>query len=233
MSDHGKDDIDDDDLNATNSGIADESKTLLQGGAEHTEIPFCGCLSVRFYQPYFDVDTAEIMSRISHAMFYCKRSENFFAFTQEKPDAYGPVWISTSLVFTVLLTSHINSWLLHWMTGRSWCVGKDDLQIIHLANSIITAYYHLNATYLCRVYDFQSIVKAPSLIYGFAGGAPVGIWFALRQFGAPTKLISIISLYGYSLFVYIPATVRLHSFPAFITSLISSATLTTYYDLFM
>jgi ABC-type dipeptide/oligopeptide/nickel transport system permease component len=83
------------------------------------------------------------------------------------------------------------------------------------------------------VYDFQSIVKAPSLIYGFAGGAPVGIWFALRQFGAPTKLISIISLYGYSLFVYIPATVRLHSFPEFITSLISSATLTTYYNLFM
>ena len=133
MSDHGKDEIDDDDLNATNNGVVDENKTLLQNGAEFPEIPFCGCLSVRFYQPYFDVDTSEIMSRISHAMFYCKRSENFFALTQDKPDAYGPVWISTSLVFTVLLTSHINSWLLHWMTGRSWCVVRLNTKLTVLA----------------------------------------------------------------------------------------------------
>ena len=56
MSDHGKDEIDDDDLNATNNGVVDENKTLLQNGAEFPEIPFCGCLSVRFYQPYFDVE---------------------------------------------------------------------------------------------------------------------------------------------------------------------------------
>ena len=89
----------------------------------------------------------------------------------------------------------------------------------------------MNFFHLCRVYDFQSIVKAPSLIYGFAGGAPVGIWFALRQFGATTKLIAIISLYGYSLFVYIPATVRLHRFLD--VTQISNSNLTTLYHLYM
>ena len=25
---------------------------------DQSDIPFCGCLSVRFYQPFFDIDTS-------------------------------------------------------------------------------------------------------------------------------------------------------------------------------
>lgn len=60
---------------------------------EMPDIPFCGCLSVRFYQPYFDVDTDDIVKRVSHAMFYCRREELFLTLVDEKPDAYGPVWV--------------------------------------------------------------------------------------------------------------------------------------------
>lgn len=116
-----KDDIAaDEEMNAGNGTHSNENSSLIQDNNSGREIPLCGCLSVQFYKPYFDVDTAEVLSRISHSLIYCGRSENFLALTNDKPDAYGPIWIPTTLVFTVALTSHINSWLIHWMTSKSW-----------------------------------------------------------------------------------------------------------------
>ena len=57
------------------------------------DIPFCGCLSVRYYQPFFDVDTVDVVSRLSSALFYCKREQNFLSQIEERPDAYGPFWV--------------------------------------------------------------------------------------------------------------------------------------------
>ena len=59
-----------------------------------------------------------------------------------------------------------------------------------------------------RVYDFQSIVTASSLVFGFAVGAPVGIWFVLKQHTTTLRVVTVGCLYGYSLFIFIPATVR-------------------------
>jgi protein YIPF1/2 len=61
--------------------------------AEHPDIPFCGCLSVRYYQPFFDVDTTDITSRLLSALFYCKREQNFLEQITDRPDAYGPFWV--------------------------------------------------------------------------------------------------------------------------------------------
>ena len=33
-----------------------------------TDIPLCGILSVKFYKPYFDVDTKDITNRLYHAL---------------------------------------------------------------------------------------------------------------------------------------------------------------------
>jgi hypothetical protein len=60
-----------------------------------------------------------------------------------------------------------------------------------------------------REYDFQSVLTASSVVYGFAAGAPLGIWFALRQLtGLKVAIITTVCLYGYSLTVFIPAVVR-------------------------
>jgi hypothetical protein len=45
------------------------------------------------------------------------------------------------------------------------------------------------------------------LVYGFAGGVPLALWFVFRQFEARLRLITAICLYGYSLFIFIPAAV--------------------------
>mmetsp|Transcript_28293 Transcript_28293/g.27128 ORF Transcript_28293/g.27128 Transcript_28293/m.27128 type:complete len:142 (-) Transcript_28293:95-520(-) len=83
------------------------------------EIPLCGFLSVQYYQPYFDVETSDITSRISYAMFYCKK-DTFLQHIKDRPDAYGPLWIATTLIFTVAVTSHINSWIKSYISGKNW-----------------------------------------------------------------------------------------------------------------
>lgn len=68
-------------------------------GNQRDDMPFCGCLTIKYYQPYFDVDTKDITSRVGSALFYCRANsgENFMALTADKPDAYGPFWVSTSV----------------------------------------------------------------------------------------------------------------------------------------
>lgn len=68
---------------------------------EQPEIPFCGCLSVRYYQPFFDVDTTDVLNRIGSAVFFCNRDQNFLSLIGDKPDAYGPFWVTIILPFRI------------------------------------------------------------------------------------------------------------------------------------
>lgn len=86
----GRDD-DDEEMNSSSARLISEPR---KDGLDPADIPFCGCLSVRFYQPYFDLDTDDVTARISHAAFYCQREGNFLTLIGEKPDAYGPIWVS-------------------------------------------------------------------------------------------------------------------------------------------
>ena len=86
------------------------------------EVPFCGCLSVQYYRPYFNVDTEDVFNRILNAVSYCRRDQTFLSLVDDRPDAYGPFWIATTLVFTVAVASHINRWITSWMDGSVWYV---------------------------------------------------------------------------------------------------------------
>jgi protein YIPF1/2 len=140
------------------------------------EMPFCGCMSIRYYQPFFDIDTADITSRITQSVWYFQRQDNFLSNIGDKPDLYGPFWISTTLVFIVAFCSHMSAWLSSWMYDENW------------------------------ENDFQIIMNAASLIYGFVSLAPIVSYFTLGQLGVNVSLITLICLYGYSLFIFIIAS---------------------------
>jgi len=170
--------MEDEELNTSGLREGEGGGQGADGGPN--EIPFCGCLTVRYYQPYFDVDTKDVLARILNSLFYCRAGpgENFLALTTDKPDAYGPFWIATSLLFSVAVSSHISRWLSSWMSGLNW------------------------------EYNFESVVTSASIVYGFAVAVPLVMYIILGQYGARFKYITALCLYGYSLFVYIPATVR-------------------------
>lgn len=79
--------------------MTSSSSSLLGNQRENqandaVDIPFCGCLSIKFYQPFFDVDTSDIITRISHAVLFCRRERTFIASFEDKPDGYGPFWVN-------------------------------------------------------------------------------------------------------------------------------------------
>ena len=64
---------------------------------KEVEIPMCGFLSVTYYQPYFDVDTDDIFTRMTQSALYFNREINFLGLVGDKPDAYGPIWVNSCL----------------------------------------------------------------------------------------------------------------------------------------
>jgi len=124
----------------------------------------CSCLSVRYYQPYFDVDTEHVKDRILYAIFPFNKESTFIqvrflppslppsplsnpsvalflGVLHEKhshaklpstmpiptspslppslpqllgpnPDAYGPFWVATTLVFVIAVVSNLSSYFL-------------------------------------------------------------------------------------------------------------------------
>ena len=178
MSHHGF--SQDDEEQELGQGLLDENmnNTNTISGEEvgTSAIPLCGFLSIRFYKPYFDVDSKDISTRLQHVLLKHSKEESFMSLVAEKPDAYGPFWIATSLIFVVAVSSHISSFLSAWMEGKPW------------------------------VYDFQSFLTLASIVYSFLCCVPVAIWFGLRQLNAKLKFIVALCLYGYSLLYFIPFT---------------------------
>jgi hypothetical protein len=48
------------------------------------------------------------------------QAEPFMTLIADKPDAYGPVWVSSALVFSLAVTSHISSWMAANASGSQW-----------------------------------------------------------------------------------------------------------------
>jgi hypothetical protein len=59
-----------------------------------------------------------------------------------------------------------------------------------------------------REYDFESIVSLASLVYGFLACVTAALYLTLRQIEASTPPSAVLCVYGYSLAIFIPASVR-------------------------
>ncbi|EWM23828.1 hypothetical protein NSK_007774 [Nannochloropsis salina CCMP1776] len=137
----------------------------------------CSCLSIRYYQPYFDVDTQHVVDRIKYALFPFKKESTFIQLLGPNPDAYGPFWVATSLIFVIAVVSNVSSYFQFVGTeGSAW------------------------------TYDFAAVVTCATTIYGFAAIIPLLIWAALRYMQLPLPLIQTVAIYGYSLVAFVPCT---------------------------
>lgn len=190
---------DDDEINSENNAMLNQhskvssSSSSSSGRAVAPDIPFCGFMSLQYYQPYFDVDTDEVIARLKCAAVAFK-DDRFMQEISEKPDLYGPFWITTSLVFVVAVVSHFYSYVSSILNSQAeWA------------------------------YDFQSVVNVASVAYTFVCCVPAAIWFLMKQYeqqpdggaaageASPSNsmalnLVTCLCIYGYSLLYFIPAT---------------------------
>ncbi|XP_027114598.1 protein YIPF1 homolog [Coffea eugenioides] len=95
--------------------------------------------------------------------------------TADRPDLYGPFWICTSLIFVAASIGTFVTYLSHKLQKKEWD------------------------------YDINLVTWSAGLFYGYVTIVPVGLYLILKYFSAPSGLVQLFCLYGYSLFVFIPA----------------------------
>mmetsp|Transcript_11290 Transcript_11290/g.31496 ORF Transcript_11290/g.31496 Transcript_11290/m.31496 type:complete len:202 (+) Transcript_11290:24-629(+) len=63
--------------------------------------------SLSIIQPYFDIDTADILLRLRKSVSIS--NEMFFADDVTKPDLYGPFWLCTTLILTMAVAGNMGA----------------------------------------------------------------------------------------------------------------------------
>jgi len=130
-----------------------------------------------FYQPYFDVDTMDVLRRCLAGLVPIGKP--FFERIQGNPDMYGPFWVTTTVLFLLAISSNFAEYLAYWMNG-------------------VESHWE---------YDFYKISIGAAVFYGFLALVPLIIWAIQRfVVKAKLTLIQIYCVYGYSLTAFLIAT---------------------------
>ncbi|RXI01862.1 hypothetical protein DVH24_015211 [Malus domestica] len=95
--------------------------------------------------------------------------------TSNSPDLYGPFWICTTLIFVAAAIGTFVTYVAHKMKSKDW------------------------------EYDINVVQWSAGLFYGYVTIVPLVLYVILKYFSAPSGLVQLFCLYGYSLFVFIPA----------------------------
>ncbi|GLD94871.1 hypothetical protein PINS_up003496 [Pythium insidiosum] len=106
-----------------------------------------------------------------------KSTPSFFEIVAPAPDAYGPFWLSVTLIFCLASCSNVASYWDFVGDRREW------------------------------VYDFSRVATACTVVEIFLVGLPVLLWLVGKYgANVPMSLSFLMCLYGYSTAVFIPAT---------------------------
>jgi len=95
--------------------------------------------------------------------------------TSSNPDLYGPFWICTTLIFVAASIGTFVTYVAHKLKKKEWN------------------------------YDINLVTWSAGVFYGYVTIVPLVLYVILKYFSAPSGLVQLFCLYGYSLFVFIPA----------------------------
>lgn len=159
------------------------------GSPEDEETPASKSFwTIEYYQKYFDVDTKDVVERII-ASITPKWDNSLKHHLRTKPDLYGPFWISITLIFTIAISGNIANYLQHASPSYHW---KYDFHLVSYAATTICLY----------------ITLIPFTLWGLLRySTQAGDVEDLDQDNVTPGALELICIYGYSLFIYIPAAV--------------------------
>lgn len=130
--------------------------------------------SVEFYARFFDVDTSEVFRRCWSALF---PRTNFLDLLEGNPDLYGPLWITTTVVLVLFLSSTIQGFLAN------------------AKNIAYTYNFDLLSGAAGLMYGYSLLV--PAALWG------VLRWYGCET----VNLLECLCLYGYSNLIWIPVAI--------------------------
>ncbi|KAL6841351.1 hypothetical protein ACP4OV_028869 [Aristida adscensionis] len=136
-----------------------------------------GYFNIASYTPYFNVDTDVVVDRLISSVY---PMDGFFRKIDVNPDMYGPLWITTTLIFMLATFGNFATYLMQ---------KKTDLNIWN--------------------FDVGYFNWAATVMYGYAIIVPAAFFFLFQYFGSRPSLVRFWCMWGYSLFIFIPASILL------------------------
>ncbi|KAF3433641.1 hypothetical protein FNV43_RR24744 [Rhamnella rubrinervis] len=155
---------------------AKQRLSLSEGFEQQPANNWRGVFSISSYTQYFNVDTDIVLNRLISSLH--PTAGDFFNKIDANPDLYGLIWISTTLVFVLASLGNCATYLMQKHTDKSspW--------------SFNVGYVNLAA---CSVYGYTAVV-------------PLAFYFLLQYMGANASLVRFWCMWGYSLFIFVPAS---------------------------
>ncbi|KAL2325504.1 hypothetical protein Fmac_024562 [Flemingia macrophylla] len=156
------------------------------------------------YKPYFDIDTIEVLERIKDSLYpfngtFNEKTANNSDLT---PRFLGSFLLHLMLSIEVSFVARVSYYL----------TSKIQLKTNTYGFSIEAASIGTFVTYLSHKlkhqewnYDINLVTWSVGLFYGYVTIVPLGLYLVLKYFSVPSGLVQLLCLYGYSLFVFIPA----------------------------
>lgn len=145
-----------------------------------------GWISLKRFQKYFDVDTKDVLWRLTNSVTGAIRG-NFLATTENSPDLYGPFWIATTLVFLTAVVSNLVSYFNHIKDENN----DDDKDKEEDDEEEWGA-------------DYTKLGAAAGMYYGYVFVIGLLLWLLLYCMKSDMKLSQVWCIYGYSLTMYLP-----------------------------
>ncbi|KAM6914582.1 protein YIPF2 isoform 1-T2 [Lycodopsis pacificus] len=157
----------------------EESSELLGG-----QKPAGGFWTFEYYQSFFNVDTEQVLDRVKGSVMPLPGRNFIKHHLRSSPDLYGPFWICVTLVFSVVISGNLSTFLSEMGNPSQ----------------------HYRP-------QFHRVTIAAVVIFMYAWLVPIGLWGFLtwrqgaeRQVGG-YSFLETVCVYGYSLFIYIPTSV--------------------------
>ncbi|XP_063720312.1 protein YIPF1-like [Symsagittifera roscoffensis] len=161
-----------------------------------------GFLSFEYYQSFFDVETHHVISRI-YASIILNWRKNFVKHQlRPNPDLYGPFWIAATLVFSIAVNGNVSS-LIKTHTNNV----SDAKSPINDTGDKPNKNADVSQTSKWA-YDLDTISTAGLMVSLYMCFVPVLLWLFLRWRKSLNmiSLLEVVCVYGYSLSVFIPAS---------------------------
>lgn len=163
-----------------------KANTALEESTQERTQNIKSIWTLDYYQQFFEVDTKDVKERIL-ASIIPSRNNTLKQEIKEKPDLYGPFWISTTLIFTIAISGNIANYLQH-KNNYHW---KYDFKLVSYAASAIWSYIILIPLFLWAILKMNANTQD----------------FNEEPVKNSPSFLELICIYGYSLFIYIPVSV--------------------------
>ncbi len=123
-----------------------------------------GFWQLEYYKKFFNVDTPDVLNRMRVATIPVT---SFKSQIENNPDLYGPLWISTTVVLLIFVSSCMAESIRAYMEGTEYN------------------------------YDFRTMSYAFAVFYPYVTFVPLGLFLMGKYFHAPVSYLDMVNIYGY------------------------------------